>query len=43
MGMLGRHEGLGNRGAFGAIQEQPTAKVKKQPSVEGIQGLPATQ
>jgi len=36
MGMLGRHEGLGNRGAFGAIREQPTARVKKQPSVEGF-------
>jgi hypothetical protein len=29
MAMLGRHEGLGNRGAYGAIREQPTARVKK--------------
>ena len=29
MGMLGRHEGLGNRGAYRAIREQPTARVKK--------------
>ena len=29
MGMLGRHEGLEIRGAFGAIREQPTARVKK--------------
>jgi hypothetical protein len=36
MGMLGRHEGLGNRGAFGAIREHPTARVKQQPSVEGL-------
>ena len=36
MGMLGRHEGIGNRSAFGAIQEQPTARVKKQPNVEGL-------
>ena len=36
MGMLGRHEGLGNRGACGAIREQPTARVKKQSNVEGF-------
>jgi hypothetical protein len=38
-----RHEGALNRGAYGAIPEQPaansrkpTAIVKKQPSVEGL-------
>lgn len=29
MGMLGRHEGPVNRGAYGAIRVQPTARVKK--------------
>ena len=36
MGMLGRHEGPVNRGAYGAIREQAIARVKQQPSVEGL-------
>jgi hypothetical protein len=34
MGMLGRYEGLVNRGAYGAIREQAIARDKKQPNVE---------
>lgn len=29
MGIPAWHEGLGNRGAYGAIREQPAARVKK--------------